>query len=121
MDENDYGVLPFLVPIRDSNHMPLEGVRVGAIGQKLGYNSVDNGWLAFDHYRVPRKMLLSRFAHINKDGDFEMRGDPRLIYKIMVNTRILIIGGCSLFHGRALLVATRYAVCRRQFKTVPGS
>jgi alkylation response protein AidB-like acyl-CoA dehydrogenase len=30
--ENDYGVLPFLVPIRDNNHMPFQGVKVGAIG-----------------------------------------------------------------------------------------
>jgi acyl-CoA oxidase len=101
------------VPIRDSNHMPFDGVKVGAIGQKLGYNSVDNGWLAFNHYRVSRKMLLTKFAKITKDGDFEMRGDPRLIYKIMVNTRILITGGCAIFYQRALLVATRYAACRR--------
>jgi acyl-CoA oxidase len=32
VEDNDYGVLPYLVPIRDSNHMAFDGVKVGSIG-----------------------------------------------------------------------------------------
>ena len=47
--ENDFGVQPFIVPIRSTeDHKPLPGVSVGDIGEKLGYNSVDNGYLSFD-------------------------------------------------------------------------
>ena len=47
--ENDHGVQPFLVPIRSmDDHRPLPGVTVGDIGQKVGYNSVDNGYLSFN-------------------------------------------------------------------------
>lgn len=47
--EADYGVQPFVVPVRDlDTHEPLPGVEVGDIGSKLGYNSVDNGYLKFD-------------------------------------------------------------------------
>ena len=46
---NKYGVLPFLVPIRDADtYMPLKGIRCGDMGPKMGYNSKNNGWCTFD-------------------------------------------------------------------------
>jgi len=62
------------------SHEPLPGVEVGDIGTKLGYNSIDNGYLLFTHLRVPRNALLSRFSEITKAGDFELKSDPRLLY-----------------------------------------
>ena len=57
--ENDYGPQPFLVPIRSfEDHMPFPGVSVGDVGAKFGFNSVDNGYLSFDNYRIPRKMMM---------------------------------------------------------------
>jgi acyl-CoA oxidase len=42
----DYGPQAFLVKIRDvDTHLPVKGVQVGDIGDKLGYHSKDNGWL----------------------------------------------------------------------------
>jgi acyl-CoA oxidase len=59
----DYGPHAFVVPIRDmASHLPLPGVRVGDIGPKFGYNGVDNGFLSFNHVRVPREHMLMRFA-----------------------------------------------------------
>ena len=79
--ENDYGVQPFLVQIRSiENHSPLPGVKVGDIGQKLGYNSTDNGYLSFDSVRIPRKNMLSRFVEITKEGDLEFKANPKMIY-----------------------------------------
>ena len=122
LDEDfDYGPQAFLVPIRSvETHMPLEGIEVGDLGAKFGYNSMDNGYLRFNQVRIPRTNLLCRFAGVTADGEFEMRGDPRLLYRIMVNTRMLLIFGSGFFMYKALTIATRYAVCRRQFKTVPG-
>ena len=46
---NDYGIAPYIVPIRDmETHIPLKGVQVGDIGTKFGYSSKDNGWLMFN-------------------------------------------------------------------------
>ena len=82
--ENDYGVQPFIVQIRSTeDHKALPGIEVGELGQKIGYNSVDNGYLKFDQFRVPRKALLSRFMSIDKTGEFKLKGDPRMIYQIM--------------------------------------
>ena len=91
------------------------------MGEKLGYNSVDNGFLSFDQYRVPRKALLSRFMNITKEGDFKMKANPKIIYQIMVQTRISIVTGAAINYHKAAKIATRYAVCRRQFRSIKGS
>jgi len=122
VDESDFGVQPFIVKIRDmETHMPLSGIQVGDIGEKIGYNSVDNGYLSFDSYRIPRKALLSRFMSITKTGDFKMKANPKVIYQIMVQTRLMIMYGSALNLFRSSLVATRYAVTRRQFANMKGS
>ena len=74
---------------------------------------MDNGFMSFDHYRIPRTMMLSRFVNIEKDGSFELKGDPRMVYQIMVQTRMMIIVGAAVTLWRGLTIATRYAVCRR--------
>ena len=70
-----------MVPIRSlETHELFEGVEGGDIGAKFGYNSGENGFLSFNQYRIPRENLLSRFVYVDKDGNVEIRGDPRLIY-----------------------------------------
>jgi len=94
-------------------HEPLPGVEVGDIGAKLGYNSIDNGYLMFHQVKVPRSALLSRFTEITKEGNFELRSDPRLLYSIMSVTRLSIILGSAYALMRSSMAAVRYAVCRR--------
>jgi len=63
VDENDYGVWPFMVQLRSlEDHMPLPGIEIGDVGAKLGFNMIDNGYGIFTHVRIPRTNLLSRFV-----------------------------------------------------------
>jgi acyl-CoA oxidase len=62
------------------NHRALPGVEVGDLGEKLGYVCMDNCYLSFNKVRIPRTNHLSRFACVDKDGTFSMKGDPRMIY-----------------------------------------
>jgi len=118
----DYGPQPVLVQIRSyEGHMPMKGIKVGELGSKLGYNSVDNGWLSFDHVRVPRTNLMSRFSEVTKDGELKIKGDLRILYGVMVQTRLSIIDNCNQDYWRSLVIATRYAACRRQFSSHAGS
>lgn len=55
-------------------------MEVGDIGQKLGYTAMDNGYLSFNQYRIPRDHLLQRFVGVSKDGEFEVKGDPRILF-----------------------------------------
>lgn len=43
-----------------------------------------------------------------------------MVYQIMVQTRLLIIFGSAYLLLIAARFVTRYAVCRRQFSTIPG-
>ena len=101
--------------------MPLPGISVGDVGEKIGYSSVDNGYLSFDNYRIPRKNLLARFMSITKTGDFKMKANPKIIYQVMVQTRLMITFGSAINLLRSGCVATRYAACRRQFTNIKGS
>ncbi|CAH2208771.1 jg26519, partial [Pararge aegeria aegeria] len=63
----NYGIQPFMVQIRDEEtHMPLPGVKVGEIGPKLGFNTVNNGFLGFDNVRIPRDRMLMKNAQVLK-------------------------------------------------------
>jgi acyl-CoA oxidase len=60
-----------LVQIRSrEDHSRLPGITSGDIGTKVGYNSKENGWLAFDHVRTPRENMLMGFAKVTRDGQF---------------------------------------------------
>ena len=37
---------------------------MGDIGNKLAYGGMDNGYLVFDNYRVPRDSMLMRYAKV---------------------------------------------------------
>jgi len=100
--------------------MPIDGVQLGDIGTKLGYNSVDNGWMIFNKVRIPRTNMLSRFFYIDQDGSIEIRGNPKAIYSTMVNIRSQLIFNSGYVINRALIIGVRYSVCRRQFSTLPG-
>lgn len=61
----DHGPHSFVVQLRSlETHKCLEGVQIGDIGPKFGYNGVDNGFLRFDHVLVGRDAMLSRFSQV---------------------------------------------------------
>jgi len=65
--------------------------------------------------------MMQRFMHIKKDGSLELRGDPRFLYQIMVSTRLMLIQKSGHLLYKALLIAARYSVCRRQFSSISGT
>jgi len=40
------------------------GITVGDIGPKFGYESMDNGFLRFNHVRIPRENMVMRNAKV---------------------------------------------------------
>lgn len=69
VDEGEYGVQCFIVPIRDPvSHRPLPGVEVGDIGPKYGFDGKDNGYMILNNVRVPRRALLSRYVAVNEQS-----------------------------------------------------
>ena len=102
----DYGSHTFCVQIRSlDDHRPLPGLTIGDIGPKFGYNTVDNGFMMFDHFRVPHISLLARYAQVKPGtGEYIKPPNTKLAYGGMVFVRANIVNGimiCSL--SRAML------------------
>lgn len=58
-DGKNHGLHGFLIPVRDPNTlMPYPGVLVGDIGEKIGLNGIDNGYLVDDFVRIHRAIVL---------------------------------------------------------------
>ncbi|KAL4713845.1 hypothetical protein ACJJTC_015499, partial [Scirpophaga incertulas] len=111
----NYGIQPFMVQLRDEEtHMPLPGIKVGEIGAKLGCNTINNGFLGFDHHRIPRDRMLMKNAQVLKDGTFKASRNNKLTYGTMVLVRVTIVIGVAKNMSRAATIAIRYSAVRRQ-------
>jgi acyl-CoA oxidase len=118
-----HGVHAVVVPIREDGRV-LPGITAGDNGAKGGLPGVDNGTLRFDQVRVPRLLLLSRYGGITDDGRYSspIESDGRRFFTMLgalVRGRICVAGGAGIAARKALSIAGRYAVQRRQFDA-PG-
>ena len=111
-----YGPHQFMVQIRDlESHKPIEGVIIGDIGPKYGYLSMDNGYMLFNNFRVPRSALLAKYSAVDEDGKYTKPENPATVYGSMTQARAYLIGNARLVLARAATVAVRYTLIRRQF------
>lgn len=118
-----HGVHPFIVQLRDlKSHEPLKGVTVGDIGPKFGYETMDNGFLRFDQFRIPRVNMVMKNAKVERDGRFvKSSTSSKLAYGAMVQTRAAIAGALAGRHlAKAVTIAVRYSSVRRQSELKPG-
>jgi acyl-CoA oxidase len=111
-----YGPHQFVVQIRDmKTNQPLEGIVIGDIGTKLGYASMDNGYMLFKNFRVPHAALLSRYTGVSIDGKYIKPKNQAIVYGSMTFVRASIIMNSRLTLAKACTVAVRYLSIRRQF------
>ena len=106
------GVHAFMVALRNlDDHKPLEGIEVGDIGPKLGYNSMDNGFARFTHVKVPRENMLAGYAQVKEDGTYaKQNGAEKVAYGIMLDVRCRIVSNSAYVLARALTIAIRYSL-----------
>ena len=116
------GVHGFLVQVRDPvTHTPLPGVDIGDCGDKIGLQGVDNGWVKFNKYRVPKSALLNRFADVTSDGVYfsvVSSKTKRFAFQIgsLSGGRIAIAQVSADMSLAALTTTIRYFCVRQQFK-----
>ncbi|KAI7881512.1 acyl-CoA dehydrogenase/oxidase C-terminal [Mucor mucedo] len=113
----DLGPHPFVVQIRNlDDHRPMEGITVGDIGPKFGFNSVDNGFIMFDHYRIPHVSFLAKYSQVEKStGEYSKPPNAKLSYGTMVFVRAQIVMGVRFALAKATTIAVRYSAVRQQF------
>lgn len=116
-----HGLHNFVTPIRDPKSLKaLPGVMVGDMGEKLGLNALDNGFLAFNNFRIPRENLLDRFGDVSPDGRYITPfQDPNKRFGASLGAlsggRVGITGMCATNLKNAITIAVRYSAVRRQF------
>ena len=117
----DKGVHNFIVQLRSlTNHQALNGITVGDIGPKFGYEEADNGYLKFDHVRIPRENMLMRHSQVLPDGTYVHPKFDKLSYGTMVMVRSGLVYGSFDCLSRAVTIAIRYSIVRRQTQNKPG-
>jgi acyl-CoA oxidase len=111
----DVGPHAFIVQIRrNEDHQAMPGVTAGDIGPKMGYNAVDNGFLRFDHVRVPRRAMLMKHSKVDPDGTYHPPPVAKASYGTMVFVRSDIVMNAALYMKKAVTIAIRYNLVRRQ-------
>ena len=120
VDGENHGIHVVLVPIRDQVGADMPGVTTGDHGHKGGLLGVDNGTLAFDRVRVPRRMLLDRYGGVTEDGVYVSAISSRharffTMLGTLVRGRVCIGDAGGVAARRALSIAVRHALRRRQF------
>ncbi|XP_044730843.1 peroxisomal acyl-coenzyme A oxidase 3-like [Chrysoperla carnea] len=118
-DGINHGLHVFVVPIRSQKtFLPFPGVIVGDLGEKIGLNAVDNGFVMFDNYRIPRESLLNRSADVTPAGKYikaKKSGSSDTALGMLSGGRISIMSFALALLEKAVVIATRYSAARKQF------
>ncbi|KAK9877075.1 hypothetical protein WA026_016103 [Henosepilachna vigintioctopunctata] len=115
------GLHGFIVPLRDPTSLiPYPGLTIGDMGEKTGLNGIDNGFLVFHNYRIPRKNLLSKTGGVTLKGDYITSfKDSKKKHGVSLGHlsigRTYIVCTAAAYGIKALTIAVRYAAIRKQF------
>lgn len=116
-DGKDMGPHLFFVQLRSlEDHRPLQGITVGDIGPKAsgGMAAQDQGFARFDHVRIPRTNMFSKFAEVTTEGTYIQPPHAKLSYGGMMYIRATMISSAGWTIAKAATVAIRYTTVRRQ-------
>lgn len=116
-----HGIHPFIVQLRDEEtHVPMPGIKIGEIGTKLGMNATNNGYLGFDHVRIPRNQMLMKNNKVLKDGTYVKSPSSKLTYGTMMFVRVVIVQDMGIYLRKAVTIAIRYSAVRHQSELKPN-
>jgi acyl-CoA oxidase len=120
IDNKDYGVHSFVMQIRDREGRPLPGLTIGDCGKKMGRDGIDNGWIQFHNVPIPRTNMLMKWAKVSREGVYTKPPKAQLAYGALLKGRVGLIADSADHMAKALTVAIRYSVVRRQFADHKG-
>ena len=120
INDTDYGVSAFLVPLRNPQGATLPGITVEDCGRKMGLNGVDNGVIYFNQVEIPKENMLDRYASVDDTGKFTspIASDNRRFFTMLgtlVGGRIGIPRSGNSASKSGLTITIKYGDQRRQF------
>lgn len=117
----NHGLNAFVVPIRDQQTLKaFPGVVVGDLGEKIGLNGIDNGFLIFENYHIPREYLLARTGDVTAEGKYVSAFKDKgkrfgASLGALSGGRVNICDIASAYMTKAITIAVRYSAARKQF------
>jgi len=116
IDGKEKGLSVFMLQIRDENHLPLKGIRLGDLGTKIGDHGNDTGFMILDNVRIPREYMLNKFSNVTPEGELVKQKDvdPRVVYMTMIATRAMMCLTAGARLAQAATIAIRYSLVRKQ-------
>ncbi|CAG4913326.1 unnamed protein product [Colias eurytheme] len=123
----NHGLHSFIVPLRDPKTLkPFAGVTVGDIGEKIGLNGVDNGFVMFNKYRIPKDLALDKLGGVDDNGVYQTPfRDPNKRFGaalgILSGGRVHITSITTHYLVKAIVIAIRYSAVRKQFGAENGA
>ena len=120
-DGVNHGPHAFIAHIRDTeNHMPVAGCDIGDCGYKLGANNLDNGWIRFSNFRIPRAALLNKYGDVDASGNYltNVEDDKKrfgLQFSSLSGGRCMISRIAVDFSFPVIVTAMRYCCVRKAF------
>jgi hypothetical protein len=47
---------------------------------------MDNGFVSFENYKIPRKLMLNRYQHVSKEGEYSIQlKNPKELFGKMLS------------------------------------
>lgn len=120
-DGTNCGLHAFIAPIRDPKSLSsYPGVLIGDMGEKVALNGVDNGFIMFNNFRIPKENLLSKTGNVTPEGKYVTPyKDPKKKLGASLGAlsagRVGIVSIAMQYLSHAVIIATRYSGVRKQF------
>lgn len=126
IQEKEYGIHVFVVPLRGKDGKLMPGVQIADCGHKPGLNGVDNGRIWFTHVRVPRENMLCGMSQVAPSGRYsskyatpDVRFGAQLAALTGGRVGIAVVSVACAMLG--LTIAIRYSLMRRAFSPRHGA
>ena len=58
-------------------------------------------------------LQLSKYVEVDREGNYKKKGDMRIFYSVMLETRVSLVKMAPFYLTRALQIGVRYAAVRR--------
>ena len=116
-----YGPHAFIAPLRDpKTHQTFPGVIIGDCGPKSGMDTIDNGYILFENYRIPKEYALDKFSGVDENGKFRAKvTNPDKLFGLYMSPlsggRAYLSLNSVMMTFNSLAIALRYICQRRQF------
>ena len=82
----------------------------------MGRDGIDNGYIQFTYVRVPRSYMLQKHTQVTREGKVYEPPLAQLTYGALLQGRTAMVADAGNVSKKALTIALRYGVIRRQFK-----